>query len=157
KNYKTLCWNPKAGEIISELEMDIAWSACNPDSLASALFDDHRQHPQLPIPKVPTYPGYTQPATPPALNQTAIWTQRVEMTHSDKLATQKILPSERRLLDYAEKKLDVLFDILNKEGFPVLSWTKILLLTQALQVKNYNSAYQIHLEQQSTRTDEVSG
>ena len=33
---------------------------------------------------------------------------------------------------------------------------QMLLLAQALQAKNYNSAYQIHLELHSTRTDEVS-
>jgi protein transport protein SEC31 len=33
---------------------------------------------------------------------------------------------------------------------------QMLLLAQALQAKNYNTAYQIHLELHSTRTNEVS-
>lgn len=33
---------------------------------------------------------------------------------------------------------------------------QMLLLAQALQSKNYNTAYQIHLELHSTRTNEVS-
>lgn len=33
---------------------------------------------------------------------------------------------------------------------------QMLLLAQALQTRNYGSAYQIHLELHSTRTDEVS-
>ncbi|KAF9949512.1 protein transport protein S31 [Modicella reniformis] len=72
-------------------------------------------------------------------------------------ARQHATAAAKRPLDDAEKKLNVLFDMLNNEEVsgPVLD--QMLQLAQALQVKNYNSAYQIHLELHSTRTDEVSG
>ncbi|KAF9914725.1 protein transport protein S31 [Lobosporangium transversale] len=67
-----------------------------------------------------------------------------------------IQPSAKRPLDDAEKKLNVLFDMLNNEEVSGPVVEQMLLLAQALQSKNYNSAYQIHLELHSTRTDEVS-
>jgi protein transport protein SEC31 len=59
-------------------------------------------------------------------------------------------------LDDAEKKLNVLFDMLNNEELSAPVVDQMLLLAQALQSKNYNSAYQIHFELHSTRTNEVS-
>lgn len=59
-------------------------------------------------------------------------------------------------MDDAEKKLNVLFDMLNNEEVSAPVVDQMILLAQALQSKNYNSAYQIHLELHSTRTDEVS-
>ena len=59
-------------------------------------------------------------------------------------------------MDDAEKKLNVLFDMLNNEEVSQPVVDQMLLLAQALQAKNYNSAYQIHLELHSSRTDEVS-
>ncbi|KAF9439350.1 protein transport protein S31 [Entomortierella beljakovae] len=72
------------------------------------------------------------------------------------LARQYATPAARRPLDDAEKKLNVLFDMLNNEEVSAPVVEQMLLLAQALQAKNYNSAYQIHLELHSTRTDEVS-
>lgn len=59
-------------------------------------------------------------------------------------------------MDDAEKKLNMLFDMLNNGEVSPAVVEHMLLLTQALQVKNYNAAYQTHLELHSTRTDEVS-
>ncbi|KAF9989527.1 protein transport protein S31 [Mortierella antarctica] len=72
------------------------------------------------------------------------------------LARQYATPAAKRPLDDAEKKLNVLFDMLNNEEVSAPVVEQMLLLSQALQAKNYNSAYQIHLELHSTRTDEVS-
>ncbi|KAF9191753.1 protein transport protein S31 [Haplosporangium sp. Z 767] len=72
------------------------------------------------------------------------------------LARQYATPAAKRPLDDAEKKLNVLFDMLNNEEVSAPVVDQMLLLAQALQAKNYNSAYQIHLELHSTRTDEVS-
>ncbi|KAG0051196.1 protein transport protein S31 [Gryganskiella cystojenkinii] len=72
------------------------------------------------------------------------------------LARQYATPAAKRPLDDAEKKLNVLFDMLNNEEVSAPVVEQMLLLAQALQAKNYNSAYQIHLELHSTRTDEVS-
>ncbi|KAG0303589.1 protein transport protein S31 [Dissophora globulifera] len=72
------------------------------------------------------------------------------------LARQYATPAAKRPLDDAEKKLNVLFDMLNNEEVSAPVVDQMLLLAQALQTKNYNSAYQIHLELHSTRTDEVS-
>ncbi|KAF9331590.1 protein transport protein S31 [Podila minutissima] len=72
------------------------------------------------------------------------------------LARQYATPAAKRPLDDAEKKLNVLFDMLNNEEASPVVVEQMLLLTQALQVKNYNAAYQTHLELHSTRTDEVS-
>ncbi|KAG0312488.1 protein transport protein S31 [Podila horticola] len=72
------------------------------------------------------------------------------------LARQYATPATKRPLDDAEKKLNVLFDMLNNEEVSSAVVDQMLLLAQALQAKNYNSAYQIHLELHSTRTDEVS-
>ncbi|KAG0209185.1 protein transport protein S31 [Mortierella sp. GBA30] len=72
------------------------------------------------------------------------------------LARQYATPAAKRPLDDAEKKLNVLFDMLNNEEVSGPVVDQMLLLAQALQAKNYNSAYQIHLELHSTRTDEVS-
>ncbi|KAG0346435.1 protein transport protein S31 [Podila humilis] len=72
------------------------------------------------------------------------------------LARQYATPVAKRPLDDAEKKLNVLFDMLNNEEISSTVVDQMLLLSQALQNKNYNSAYQTHLELHSTRTDEVS-
>ncbi|KAF8928264.1 protein transport protein S31 [Dissophora ornata] len=72
------------------------------------------------------------------------------------LARQYATPAAKRPLDDAEKKLNVLFDMLNNEEVSQPVVDQMLLLAQALQAKNYNSAYQIHLELHSSRTDEVS-
>ncbi|KAF9386751.1 protein transport protein S31 [Mortierella sp. AD011] len=72
------------------------------------------------------------------------------------LARQYATPAAKRPLDDAEKKLNVLFDMLNNEEVSPSVVEQMLLLAQALQAKNYNSAYQIHLELHSTRTNEVS-
>ncbi|KAF8952305.1 protein transport protein S31 [Haplosporangium bisporale] len=72
------------------------------------------------------------------------------------LARQYATPVTKRPLDDAEKKLNMLFDMLNNEEVSPAVVEQMLLLTQALQVKNYNAAYQTHLELHSTRTDEVS-
>lgn len=50
----------------------------------------------------------------------------------------------------------MLFDMLNNEEVSAPLVDQMLLLAQALQSKNYNTAYQIHLELHSTRTNEVS-
>ncbi|KAF9543707.1 protein transport protein S31 [Mortierella hygrophila] len=72
------------------------------------------------------------------------------------LARQYATPANKRAWDDAEKKLNVLFDMLNNEEVSAPVVDQMLLLAQALQSKNYNSAYQIHLELHSTRTNEVS-
>ncbi|KAF9926504.1 protein transport protein S31 [Linnemannia zychae] len=72
------------------------------------------------------------------------------------LARQYVTPATKRPLDDAEKKLNVLFDMLNNEEVTSPVVDQMLLLAQALQAKNYNTAYQIHLELHSTRTNEVS-
>ncbi|KAG0219481.1 protein transport protein S31 [Mortierella sp. NVP41] len=72
------------------------------------------------------------------------------------LARQYVTAATKRPLDDAEKKLNVLFDMLNNEEVSSPVVDQMLLLAQALQAKNYNSAYQIHLELHSTRTNEVS-
>ncbi|KAG0245349.1 protein transport protein S31 [Mortierella sp. GBA43] len=71
-------------------------------------------------------------------------------------ARQHAQPAAKRPLDDAEKKLNVLFDMLNNEEVSGPVVDQMILLAQALQAKNYNSAYQIHLELHSTRTNEVS-
>ncbi|KAF9343005.1 protein transport protein S31 [Mortierella sp. NVP85] len=72
------------------------------------------------------------------------------------IARQYAPPAAKRPLDDAEKKLNVLFDMLNNEEVSGPVVEQMLLLAQALQAKNYNTAYQIHLELHSTRTNEVS-
>ncbi|KAF9341125.1 protein transport protein S31, partial [Linnemannia elongata] len=72
------------------------------------------------------------------------------------LARQYATPANKRAWDDAEKKLNVLFDMLNNEEVSAPVVDQMLLLAQALQSKNYNTAYQIHLELHSTRTNEVS-
>lgn len=59
-------------------------------------------------------------------------------------------------MDDIEKKLNVLFDMLNNMEVSQEVGGQMLELAKALQAKNYNSAYQIHLGLHSSRTEEVS-
>lgn len=65
-------------------------------------------------------------------------------------------PRNKKMLDDAERRLNILFDALNNEEVSAMVTENMLNLVRALEARDYATAQRIHVDLLTRKSDEVS-